>query len=360
MALTTYQSGKLALIGWNGQQMTLLLRTFQKPMGMAVQGQRLALATRHEVWQFANAPDLATHYLEHQPGRYDALYLPRVAHFTGDLNVHEVGYVGEDVWVVNTRFSCLSSLSADFSFVPRWKPPFISDLAPEDRCHLNGMAIAQNTPKFVTALGETNTAGGWRPHKATGGVVIDVTNNTVISRGLSMPHSPCWTGTELLVLNSGAGELWRIDPATGIHAIICVLPGFLRGLSCVGRTALIGLSQIREQHIFGGLPLQSRFPKLICGVALVNLDTGECFGTLEFTSQCQEIGDVAFIPDTTRPNILNTEKSAIQEAFTAPSLAYWLRPSSEIPEASPPNSFSELSFSALTTPALTTPALTTD
>lgn len=349
MALTTYQSGKLVLIGWNGQQMTVLLRAFQRPMGIAVQGQRLVLATQHEVWQFANAPELAAHYLEHQPGRYDALYLPRVAHYTGDLKVHEVGYVGEEVWLVNTRFSCLSSLSTDFSFVPRWQPPFISELAPEDRCHLNGIAIAQNVPRFVTAFGETDTARGWRANKATGGVVIDVTHNTVLSRGLSMPHSPRYQGTDLLVLNSGAGELWRIDPTTGTHSVICVLPGFLRGLCCVGRTALIGLSQVRESHIFGGLPLQTRFPQLMCGVALVNLDTGEWFGTFEFTSQCQEIGDVAFIPHITRPNILTTEKIAAQEAFTTPSFAYWLRPNHSRSEMTALTSSSEPSSPAFTT-----------
>ncbi|MEO1209781.1 MAG: TIGR03032 family protein [Cyanobacteria bacterium J06638_20] len=375
IALTTYQSGKLVLIGWNGQQMTLLLRTFQKPMGIAVQGQRLALATQHQVWQFANAAELAPHYLAQQPGRYDALYLPRVAHFTGDLNSHEVGYVGDEVWVVNTRFSCLSSLSADFSFVPRWQPPFISELTPDDRCHLNGMAIvnemaigdgravgdgraiapstapstpAASLPAFATALGETDTPGGWRAHKATGGVVIDVTNNTVIARGLAMPHSPCWTGTELLVLNSGAGELWRIDPTTGDHTVISVLPGFLRGLSCVGRTAIIGLSQIREQHIFGGLPLETRFSELICGIALVNLDTGDCIGMFEFTSQCQEIGDVAFIPHITRPNILSTDKPVTQEAFTAPDFAYWLRSSPSQPATHPPTT-SKPSFPLLTT-----------
>jgi uncharacterized protein (TIGR03032 family) len=358
IALTTYQSGKLALIGWNGQQMTLLLRAFQKPMGIAVQGQRLALATPHQVWQFANAAELAPHYLAQQPGRYDALYLPRVAHYTGDLNSHEVGYVGDEVWVVNTRFSCLSSLSADFSFVPRWQPPFISELTPDDRCHLNGMAIAPHSPDsstpappvpiFATALGETDTPGGWRTHKATGGVVIDVTNNTVIARGLAMPHSPRWTGSELLVLNSGAGELWRIDPTTGDHTVISVLPGFLRGLSCVGRTAIIGLSQIREQHIFGGLPLETRFSDRICGVALVNLDTGDCIGTFEFTSQCQEIGDVAFIPHITRPNILSIDKPVTQEAFTAPDFAYWLRSSPSQPATHPPIS-SKPSFPLLTT-----------
>jgi uncharacterized protein (TIGR03032 family) len=122
LAITTYQAGKLALVGWNGQQVTVLLRQFPKPMGLAVQGQRLALATHHEVWIFANAPLLAHDYLENQPGRYDTLYLPRIAYYTGDLNIHDLAFGRDTLWLVNTRFSCLAALSKDFSFVPRGNP----------------------------------------------------------------------------------------------------------------------------------------------------------------------------------------------------------------------------------------------
>ena len=174
LAISTYQAGKLALVGWNGQQVTVLLRQFPKPMGLAVQEQRLALATNHEVWLFANAPLLADEYLENQPGRYDALYLPRVTYFTGDLNIHDLAFGSDSLWLVNTRFSCLASLSKDYSFVPRWQPRFISQLVPEDRCHLNGLAMIDGQPKFVTALGESNEVGGWRNNKATGGILIDV------------------------------------------------------------------------------------------------------------------------------------------------------------------------------------------
>lgn len=334
MVLSTYQSGKVALIGWHGRQMTLLPRSFQKPMGMAIQGTRLALATQHEVWQFANAPELAADYLLHQPGRYDALFLPRLTHYTGDLHLHDIAFVDETLWVVNTRFSCLASLSADFSFVPRWQPGFISELAPEDRCHLNGLAIAHNAPKFATALGETDTVGGWRAHKATGGVLIDIPSNTVIRRGLSMPHSPRWHGDRLWLLNSGAGELLTIDPTTGEATVVCVLPGFLRGLACVGDYALIGLSQIREHLIFGGLPIQDRFDTLVCGVAIVQLSTGNLVGLFEFTTGCQEIGDIQFLPNITQANLLNTDKPAIREAFTTPTFSYWLRPGNEIHPAS--------------------------
>lgn len=331
LAITTYQAGKLALVGWNGQQVSFLMREFTKPMGMAVSGQRLALATKHEVILFANASVLAHHYIENQPGRYDALYLPRAAYFTGDLNVHDLAFGADGLWLVNTRFSCLSRLSAEFSFVPQWQPSFISELAPEDRCHLNGLAMVQGKLKFVTALGESDQVGGWRANKATGGIVIDIDSNEIILRGLSMPHSPYWHKDALWLLNSGTGELWRVDPRRGSYEVICALPGFLRGLCFVGNYALIGLCQMRETNIFGGLQIQERYDRLLCGVAVVDILTGNTAGFLEFTSGCEELYGIQFLSNTLRPTILNAQDDAVRDAFTAPEFSYWLRPSFLMP-----------------------------
>jgi uncharacterized protein (TIGR03032 family) len=368
LAVTTYQAGKVALLGWDEQrrQVTLLLRQFNKPLGLAVRGSALALATRHEVTLFADAPLLARDYLENQPGRYDALYLPRAGYYTGDVNVHDVAFAGEaagtgpgaaglgrsdgaagggsvdgtgaagateaGLWLVNSRFSCLASLSRAFSFEPRWKPPFVSEIVPEDRCHLNGLAVVDGRPGYVTALGETDAAGAWRANKAAGGVIVHVDSGEVVLRGLSMPHSPRWHDGRLWVLNSGAGELWVVDPGRGTHDVVCALPGYLRGLCFVGGThAVVGLCQIREKHIFGGLPVQQRHPKLLCGVAVIDLRTGKQTGLFEFTGGCQELYDVQFLPGVRRPTILNLEREAVRQAFTAPEFSYWLRPSSEQP-----------------------------
>ena len=234
IVLTTYQAGKVAMIGWDGRQVTLLFRDFEKPMGMDTLGSRMLLATRRQVIELASAPLLAHEYLEGQPGRYDALYLPRVSYYTGDVNVHDVAYGAECLWLVNTRFSCLASPSHEFSFVPRWRPPFISQTVPEDRCHLNGLAMEAGRPRFVTALGESDVVGGWREKKATGGIVIDVLSNAIVVRGLSMPHSPRLHNGALWVLNSGAAELWRVDLGSFRHDVVCQLPGYLRGLCFVG------------------------------------------------------------------------------------------------------------------------------
>ncbi|HEY9657980.1 MAG TPA: DUF4915 domain-containing protein, partial [Allocoleopsis sp.] len=149
LLLTTYQSGKVILVGWNGQQATLFPRPFAQPMGLAIDGDRMALATEDAVLCFANAPLLACDYPETNSNQYDALYVLRAAYFTGNLMLHDLAYGSEGLWLVNTRFSCLAQLSSEFNFVPRWQPPFISHLAPEDRCHLNGVALVDGKPKYV-------------------------------------------------------------------------------------------------------------------------------------------------------------------------------------------------------------------
>ena len=335
LAVTTYQAGKVALIGHNGAQVTFVARQFDKPMGLTVDtdGRQLALATRNTVVLLADAPLLAEDYLEDQRGKYEALYFPRAAYFTGDLNVHDLAYDNDGtLWLVNTRFCCLSHLSAGYSFLPKWKPPFVSELAPEDRCHLNGLATVEGRPAYVTCLGETDTPGGWRENKASGGVIVDVQSDEVILRGLSMPHSPRWHEDQLWVLNSGAGELCAVDVNAGRHAVVARLPAYLRGLSIVGHYALVGMCQIRERHIFGGLPVQQRCEKLLCGVAVVDLRSGRQVGMIEFTSGVQELYEVLFLPGVQRPTILNTEKEATRQAFTAPEFSYWLRPSAQLPD----------------------------
>lgn len=330
--ITTYQAGKVAVLGWDGTRVTLLMREFDKPLGMAVQGNRIALATRHDVWMLANAPLLAPDYIEGQPGRYDALFLPRATYHTGDLNIHDVAMEGDDLILVNTRFSCLARLSASHNFTPIWRPPFVSDLVPEDRCHLNGLAMRDGKPRYVTALGTTDEAGTWREKKAVGGVVMDIETNEIIADGLAMPHSPRWHDGRLWVLNSGAGELLWIDPATGGREVVCRLSGYLRGLCFVGPYALVGLCKIREKHIFGGLPIQERCRTLHCAVAVVDLRRGTEVAMFEFTEGCEELYDVRFLPGLRRPMILNLDKPAAREAMTNPESSYWLRPSFEIRE----------------------------
>jgi uncharacterized protein (TIGR03032 family) len=303
-------------VGGEGISLSTLVRTFDQPMGVAVDGRRMAIGTRNQVWFLRNAPDIAPRIKP--AGLHDSCFLPRSCHVTGDIRGHEIAWAGEELWIVNTRFSCLCTLDPDYSFVPRWQPPFISALAAEDRCHLNGLAMLDAKPKYVSALGETNTRGGWRVDKAKCGCLIDVPSGEVVARGLSMPHSPRLHDRRLYLLESGTGRLATVDAATGRWETVAELPGFTRGLALYGPYAFIGLSKIRETATFGGLPISQRLAELKCGVAVVDLRRGQVVGLLEFQTAVEEIFAVQVLPGLRFPEVLGFQQEAIQNTFVVP------------------------------------------
>jgi uncharacterized protein (TIGR03032 family) len=224
---------------------------------------------------------------------------------TGDIHVHEMAWAAPagELWFVNTLFSCLCTLDEGHSFVPRWRPPFITALAAEDRCHLNGLALADGRPRYVTAMAETDTPRGWRPNKATAGCLIDVDSGRTVARGFAMPHSPRVHQGRAWLLDSGTGRLVTVDPATGDVRAVAEQPGYVRGLALYGSYAFVGLSKIRETSTFGGVPIAQRRESLRCGVGVVELATGRDVGHLEFKSGVDEIFDVQVLPGVRLPAI---------------------------------------------------------
>ncbi len=289
LLVSTYQSGHIIVVRNDGEGLNTHFRSFPSPMGIAVDRNLLAFGTKQGIWVYQNQPSVVPR-LE-PPGRHDACFMPRTHHITGDVRVHDLAFSNGELWFVNTRFSCLSTIDGVHSFVPRWRPGFITGLAAEDRCHLNGLALVDGEVRFVSALGTTDTAGGWREHKADGGVVIDVPTGEIISAGLSMPHSPRWYRGKLWILESGHGSIATIDPETGDRETIAHLPGFTRGIAFAGKYAFVGLSQVRE-HLFGGLPLTEHFSERVCGVWVVDIEAGTVVGFLRFEGDVHEIYDV--------------------------------------------------------------------
>src|SRR5438034_5375036 len=316
LLVSTYQANKLLVARAAGGGLSMLVRTFERPMGLAVDAQRLMIGTRNQVWLLRNAPDLAPQV--EPAGQHDACFVPRSCHVTGDIGVHEVAWAGEELWVVNTRFSCLCTLHPDYSFVPRWRPPFITALAAEDRCHLNGIAIVDGRPRYLTTLGETDTAGGWRANKPHGGCLLDVPSGAIISRGLSMPHSPRWHDGRLWLLESGTGQLVLVDPATGRRQRVAELPGFARGLALSGPYAFVGLSKIRKTSAMDGVPLAERREQLQCGVRSEERRVGKVVALLEFQTAVEEIFDVQLLPGLRFPEVIGFQQETIQHTFVVP------------------------------------------
>jgi uncharacterized protein (TIGR03032 family) len=320
LLVTTYQAGKLVIVRDEGDHLNAHFRVFQAPMGMALHGDRLAIGTTIQVWEFVNVPAVAAK-LE-PPGRHDACYLPRSSHVTGNIQGHEMAWDADGaLWVVNTRFSCLCTLDRSASFAPRWRPRFVSALEPSDRCHLNGLGMVDGKPKYVTALGETDEMAGWRPNKARGGVLIDVGSSEVITRGLSMPHSPRWYAGRLWVCESGSGTLGIIDPNTGKYEPVAEVPGFTRGLDFAGPFAFVGLSQVRESAVFSGIPITERLSadERTCGVCVIDLTSGQVVALLRFDTAVQEVFAVTVLPGRRYPDLINNDETLLESSFVIPT-----------------------------------------
>lgn len=291
LLVTTYQSGRLVILRADDSGLNTHFVGFEAPMGIALKPGGFALGTKRQIFDMRNQPAVAARI---EPvGAYDAAYLPRSAHWTGDVRIHEMAYVKGELWFISTLFSCLATVDADHSFVPQWRPPFITSLAPEDRCHLNGLAVRDGEITHVTALGTSDEDRGWRANKLDGGVLLEVPSGEVIASGLCMPHSPRWHRGKLWILQSGDGTLGTVDPATGEVTTVATLPGFTRGLAFAGQYAFVGLSQVRET-VFEGLPIVEREDRA-CGVWVVDITTGDTVGYVKFEGDVQEIFDVTII-----------------------------------------------------------------
>ncbi len=317
VAVTTYQAGKLILLraGAGDGLLNTHFRNFKKPMGIAANGGRLAVGTATEILEFHNVPAVSPKLESTTP--HDAVYMPRSSHVTGEIFIHEMAWdSAERLWFVNTRFSCLCVRSDRHSFEPRWRPPFITALAPEDRCHLNGLGLRDGEPRYVTALGKTNDPRGWRSNKRNGGILFDIVENGVITAGLSMPHSPRWHEERLWMLESGEGGIGVIEPRSGRYEPVAQLPGFTRGLDFFGRYAFVGLSQVRESAVFSGIPIVDRpAAERFCGVWVVDTLTGQVVAYVKFTDAVQEIFAVQVIPGTRWPEVIPVDDAIVSESF---------------------------------------------
>jgi uncharacterized protein (TIGR03032 family) len=317
LAFTTYQAGKIFFVGLqeNGR-LSVFERTLERCMGLALGENSLYVATLYQIWRFENLLG---------PGQtaegYDRIFTPRLGYVTGDLDVHDMALAGDGrLLFVNTLFGCLATTSETHSFQPLWRPPFLSKLAAEDRCHLNGLALRDGEPAYMTAVAATDVADGWRDHRRGGGCVIDVAQNEVIARGLSMPHSPRWYRDRLWLHNSGTGEFGHLDLASGRFEPLCFAPGYLRGLSFVGDYAVMGLSKPRENKTFSGLPLDDAMAERgavpRCALHVVDLRSGDCVHWLRIEGVVEELYDVVTLPGVRRPQAVGFKSDEIRRVIS--------------------------------------------
>jgi uncharacterized protein (TIGR03032 family) len=313
LAFTTYQTGNLFLLGrYPEGRLAVLERTFNRAMGLCVDGQNLWMSTLYQLWRFENLLKPGELYQGH-----DRLYVPKTGYTTGDLDTHDIAVDRSGrLLFVATRYSCIATVGEQSSFTPLWWPPFLSKLAAEDRCHLNGLALDDGVPRFATAVGVSDVVDGWREGRRDGGVVLEIPSGRVVVSGLSMPHSPRLYRGRLWLLNSGTGHFGSVDLDSGRFEPLTFCPGYLRGLAFVGDYAVVGLSRPRDDQTFSGLELDAelanRSAQARCGLLIIDLKSGDSVHWLRVEGLVRELYDVAVLPQASRPMALGFKTDEIQ------------------------------------------------
>jgi uncharacterized protein (TIGR03032 family) len=335
LAFSTYQTGKIFFVGRKPDMgLAVFERTFNHCMGLCASpdSQTIWLSSKYQIWRFEQAAAAVVPYQRMSAEGddagspawaergYDVVYVPRIGYTTGDIDVHDIAVANDGLVIfVCTLFGCLATLSERASFRPLWRPAFLSALVPEDRCHLNGLAMREGRAAYVTAVADSDVVDGWRDRRRDGGCVVDVAANEIVARGLSMPHSPRWYRERLWLLNSGTGEFGSVDVASGKFEPIAFCPGYLRGLSFVGDYAVVTLS--RPRHVtFHGLALDDRLrdrgAEPQCGLQVIDLRTGTIAHWLRLDgSLVTELYDVVILPGVRQPMALGFKTNEIERVL---------------------------------------------
>ncbi|WP_163938548.1 TIGR03032 family protein [Paraferrimonas sp. SM1919] len=380
LAFTSYQAQRLMLVRSDGAELDINFKHYQRPMGLTVSDEGLTLGIFTQIVNFQRQDQLLPQLKQplasiesditaptlHNPqpnkaskkkqprrpkkltkqqkqslkqkqaytqklynavdDRVDACFITRSAHYSGMINIHDIDWGDDGLWVVNSSFSCLCTVEPDYSFIPRWKPHFISDLAPEDRCHLNGMTLKDGKPAYVTTFSTANRAGDWRNSDRNTGTLMCVQSNQILVDGLHMPHSPRYYQGYVYYCNSGLGQICRYHPETKQSEVIAEVPGFTRGVDFYGTLMIVGLSKVRQSDVTAPAPLGKKYDETFSGLWIFNLDeTDESnkikqVGCISFSGNVDQIYDVAVLPNCSFPELIEASHPRMRNHFTFPNL----------------------------------------
>lgn len=327
LAISTYQAGRLIFIAANGKKIHQIPVPFKKPMGVAIKGDNLAVATLKDIQIYSGSKVLAEKY-PNNPGIYDTMFVPRATYYCGETDLHDLEFGKNNLWAVNTLFSCLATFDINHSFKPRWKPNFISLIAPQDRCHLNGMAMSDGMPAFVTALGQGDSKESWRENISEGGVLMNVPDGDILMDKLPMPHSPRIVGDYIYCLLSATGQIIKINKDDFSYTIVDDTKSFVRGLAVHGDYLFVATSKIRtSSKLFRQLPVADTAKT--AGLIVYKISTGQQVGEIKYLTTVDEIYDVKVLPEIRKPGLLNIYNEMHEQAIVTPSVAVWRKPKKE-------------------------------
>lgn len=324
LIISVYQAGKLLMLHVEDSgELKITPISYPKPMGLAISDKQFGIATKNELHVYSDVAE-ENRTLKVGDRDFEHVFLPRMTYHTGPLDLHDVHFTNEGLIAVNTRFSCIAKFDDRYNFTPIWQPHFISEITPEDRCHLNGMAVEDGEPTYVTALGSGNTKQAWRGNITEGGILMSIPENKILVDGLAMPHSPRIVGDYIYLLESAKGELVRVHRESWQKETVVKLNGLVRGLSIVNNTAFVGISKVREKS--------STFSKLgdevkadHASIYAIDLFSGMILGKLKFENIIQEIYDINCFEGTRKVAIMGTYDKRQYDAISTPDTIFWKR-----------------------------------
>ncbi len=303
------------------EQLSLWISDFERPMGMYADkdtrgNDNVYIGTSKLLWKYINHGNKPS---DNNTTDFDASYIPKWLDNISDIDCHDiVEDENNNVFFVSAQFGCVCQRSDTHSFKVYWQPPWISKVAAEDRCHLNGLCLRDGVPRYVTAIAQTDVRSGWRENRESSGLVYDIIDNSIVCDNLSMPHSPRWYNNQLWILESGTGYFGRITDNVFKKEVF--IQGFLRGLSFIGKYALIGSSLDRHEKVFQdiqlGKNLKDKQISAKCGVFIVNLDTMDVVHNLIIDNPIKEIYDVVALKGITRPVLESINDRQLNRQYT--------------------------------------------
>jgi uncharacterized protein (TIGR03032 family) len=319
LAATSYQSQALFFIRSDGETIDTNIKHFRRPMGLAVTKDQVTLGIFKEILKFNRNDAVIRDFGDKD--KIDACFTPSASHTTGMINIHDIAYGSKGLWVVNSAFSCLATIEPDYSFIPRWKPPFISELKPEDRCHLNGMAMKDGKPRFVTTFDQSDQPNAWKKEKKLEGTLIDVETNEILISNLIMPHSPRFYRDYVYFCESGRGLVYRYDPINEKQHLVTKLQGFTRGMDFWGPLMFVGLSKTRQSDTVNSPPISREYNETYCGIWVINLEDDSIVGQVKFQGDVDQIYDVAVIPESSYPELIEPNNKKVGQIFKFPQMS---------------------------------------
>jgi Domain of unknown function (DUF4915) len=107
LVITNYQSSTVMTFSSLGNgKLVRMFAPFRTAMGLAIDGDRLAVAAQTEIVGLSNIRKLAPS-LPKFPNLFDGYFVPRVRYTTGECSLHDMVFAGRDILAVNTAYTCI-------------------------------------------------------------------------------------------------------------------------------------------------------------------------------------------------------------------------------------------------------------